>query len=137
MHYVAVVSVRSFKHGIPQRRYTGVKGLLDGDGKFDDLDDNVKAHLAHELKRKVPLHHMGRSIFHMHGSLFRAVCRIGLPRSGRQAIDVDVQCCYLSLRWHHFPDRDSCEVLGRLVQDPGAFYKTLLESTGLTRSEVK
>jgi hypothetical protein len=138
LHYVAVVSYRSTKHDRPQRRYTGVKGLLTNENDtFNDLPPEVREHLEHESQQDVPLHLMGKSIFHTHGALFRAVCREGLSRSGMQALDVDVQCCYLALGLHYFPDKGSCTKLQKLLKDPNTFYQSLQDATGLTHREVK
>jgi len=141
LYYVAVVSFRAAKHGMPQRRYTGAGALLrTADGsKFSELDDAVRDHLQHEQRSGVPLEAMGRSIFHMHSSLFRTACREGLRACGFQAVDVDVQACYLSLRYHNTtPEiKDSCAVLRELVKDPNAFYTALADSMHFTRSKVK
>jgi hypothetical protein len=138
LHYVAVVSYRSWKHGKRQRRYSGIEGLLRAtDTTFDELDEDVRAHVQHEKDRDIEERDMGKSIFHMHGGVFRTVCREGLVALGMRALDVDLQSCYLSLRYHHFADKDSCPVLRQLVEDPDAFYERLVKLSGLLRGDVK
>ena len=86
---IVVCSYRVVRHGLRQRRQSGVK-VFEG-----EIPDFVKEALRHEYSRTVQLPEavMGKSVFSVGGKLVRTICRSGL-----KGVDVDAERCYSTLR---------------------------------------